>query len=73
MAEVMNTISSNLRAHRAVAKLSRRQLSEATGIPQSTIAKWENGEVAIPLPAALNLADFYGVSVEQLCGRTETR
>lgn len=42
-------IASHIRAIREQQSLTQEQLAEATGIPFETIAKYESGEVAIPI------------------------
>lgn len=40
---------------------------------QSLYSKYERGERAFPLEYADRLADFYGVSVDYLLGRTDVK
>lgn len=42
-----------------------------TGIEQALLSKFENGERVPPTETLLCLAEFYGVSVDYLLGRTE--
>ncbi|MGC4153710.1 MAG: helix-turn-helix transcriptional regulator [Propionicimonas sp.] len=50
-----------LRAERGI---SRRQLAEALGVHYQTIGYLERGEYSPSLQLALQLADYFGVSVE---------
>ena len=51
------------------ANLTQQQLSKATNIPQPSISAWER-EVFVPsILNCVQLADFYGISVDELIGR----
>lgn len=69
----LEKIGENLRAHRAIAQLSRSELSKATGFSEFKISAWEKGERDIPVTALMVFADFYGTTIDKLCGRTEKR
>ena len=47
---------------------SQKEVSQETGIPRSTIAKYETGFLEHDLEKLGILADFYGVSVDWLLG-----
>ena len=56
----------HLRTLRGAARLSRAELARRTGVPVSTLRKWENGR-GFPGPAVcLRLAEALGVAVERL-------
>lgn len=59
-----------LRDMREDADLSQRQLAEKFGIQQTVYSRYERGFQTIPLHLLLQLADFYDVSLDFLCGRT---
>ena len=66
----MNVVGERLKELRLEAGFTQKQLSiELNGkIDQSSIARWELG-VRIPLlDAAMILAEFFGVSLDYLCG-----
>lgn len=42
-----------------------------TGIEQSLLSKFENGERVPPTETLMILADFYGVSIDYILRRTE--
>lgn len=42
-------------------------------IKQTTYSKYELGRVAIPIDALMTLADFYGVSLDYLAGRSDEK
>lgn len=55
-------------------KMSLQELSDATGIPCSTLGNYERYEnVDMSLSSLLTLADFYHVSTDYLLCRTELR
>ena len=55
-------------------RMSLQELSDATGIPSSTLGNYEKDEnVDISLGNLLTLADFYHVSTDYLLCRTELR
>ena len=59
-----------LKELRVEAGLTQKQLANELGgkVDQSSIARWERG-VRIPLlDAAMILAEFFGVSLDYLCG-----
>lgn len=69
------TIPERLKDLRIVDRnLSLKELSDATGIPSSTLGNYEKDEnVDISLGNLLTLADFYNVSTDYLLCRTELR
>jgi len=60
----------NLREDR---DLTQKALGEAINVPQRTYAYYESGQRMIPPQVLLRLADFYGVSVDYLLGRTDQK
>lgn len=53
--------------------LTQRDLGEYLSIHQSTYSDYELGELNIPVSALHKLADFYGVSIDYLLGRTNKK
>ena len=63
------SIGEELKALRKFHNLTQTALSQATQIPQSTISAWEQG-VNIPnVVDCIKLADFYGITLDELIGR----
>lgn len=60
----------NLRKLRESKGLTQIALQMATGIEQSLLSKFENGERIPPTETLINLADFYGVSMDYIMCRT---
>lgn len=57
-----------LKYQREAAKLTQRQLAKKTGISQANISRWEKGEVLPNIDACVRLAEFYGITVDELIG-----
>ena len=53
--------------------LTQKQVADFLICDQSLYSKYERGERPLPLEYADKLADFYGVSVDYLLGRTNVK
>lgn len=53
--------------------LTQKQVAEYLMCDQSLYSKYERGERELPLCYADKLAEFYGVSVDYLVGRTKVK
>ena len=60
-----------LREMRGRRGLTQLQVAEVLSCDQSLYSKYERGERAFPLDLAVVLAEFYGITLDQLVGRTE--
>ena len=71
MYNILNMINYGeaLKYHREVAKLSQHQLAQETGIRQVNRRRWERGEVLPNIDFCVKLAEFYGITVDELIGR----
>ena len=49
--------------------MTQAQAAAMLGCSTSLYARYERGERPIPLPLAVRLADFYGVTLDRLAGR----
>ena len=56
---------------RKINNLSQMDLSRATGISQSAIAKWELGKTEPTASAIITLANFFNETTDYLLGLTE--
>ncbi|MBQ7831906.1 MAG: helix-turn-helix transcriptional regulator [Clostridia bacterium] len=62
-------IHESFKEQRKIHNLTQMELAAKTGIPQSTVSAWEKG-VNIPnIADCIKLADFYGISLDELVGR----
>ena len=59
-------IGEHIAHYRKKAGLTQEQLAEKMGITAQAVSKWENGLTCPDLDSVARLADFLGVSVEQL-------
>ena len=62
-----------IRSLREDADLTQAKLGYAINVPQRTYAYYESGQRMIPPSVLCALADFYGVSVDYILGRTDNR
>ena len=53
--------------------LKQKDLAELLKVHQTTYSDYELGRLNIPVAVLYALADFYGVSVDYLLGRTNTK
>ena len=53
--------------------LKQKQIADYLMCDQSLYSKYERGERDLPLAYAAKLADYYGVSVDYLLGRTNNK
>ena len=61
-----------IRALREDNDKTQQEIADLLCIKQTTYSKYELGRVAIPIDA-LTLADFYGVSLDYLAGRSDEK
>lgn len=64
-------MKNKLKKLRKQAGLTQISLQMKTGIEQALLSKFENGERIPPTETLIILADFYGVSIDYIVGRTE--
>ena len=64
-------MENNLKKLRKQAGLTQISVQMKTGIEQALLSKFENGERIPPTETLIILADFYGVSMDYIVGRTE--
>ena len=63
----------NIRNLRIDNGYTQKQIAEQLGISQNTYSQYEVGVLNYPVDALMILADFYGVSVDYLLGRTNKK
>lgn len=66
---IEQSIAANLRAHRAVARLSQQEVANRIGVSRATVRAWEDGKNLASVGSLVALADMYGVRVDDLIGR----
>ena len=52
---------------------TQKELAGILGVSRSTYAGWENGLDAIILPKLNDFCNYYGVSLDYICGLTNTK
>ena len=62
-----------IRALREDNDKTQQEIADLLCITQTTYSKYELGRVAIPIDALMTLADFYGVSLDYLAGRSDEK
>lgn len=60
-----------LRKLRERRRVSRRVLADLCGVSKSAMARYERGEREPGVRAVCELADYFGVTVDYLLGRSE--
>lgn len=58
-----------LKYHREEAGISQLALSKMIGTSHQNVNRWERGEVLPNIDFCVKLADFYGITVDELIGR----
>lgn len=53
--------------------LKQKDLSDLLRVHQTTYSDYELGKLNIPVPVLHTLADFYGISIDYLLGRTNEK
>ncbi len=65
--------SNRLRDLREDRDLKQKQVADLLQVHQTTYSDYELGKLNIPIPVLHALADFYGVSIDYLLGRTNQK
>lgn len=61
----------NLKKLRESKGLSQLQLALKLGLNQNTVSRYENGQREADYQTLIMFADFFGVSIDYLIGRTD--
>ena len=67
----MKKYKNRIRDLREDRDLRQTDVSKATGIDQKTLSNYETGKTSPDSYALIRVADFFGVSIDYLVGRTE--
>lgn len=59
----------NLKNLRKQRKLTQSDLAEIIGVSQVTMGRYETGEREMPYETLFQLADFFGVTIDEILGR----
>jgi len=58
-----------IKYQREISGISQNALAKATGISQQKISYYESGKHSPPIEDCIKLADFYGITLDELVGR----
>ena len=53
--------------------MTQQEVADYLNVKQTTYSKYELGKINIPVDVFIKLADYYGVSVDYLVGRTKEK
>jgi transcriptional regulator with XRE-family HTH domain len=74
MSVVENKFAVNLRILRKERKLTQEFISKLINVDRSNVANYENGRILPPLNSLIKIADYFGISLDQLIfGRDNKR
>ena len=65
----MTKYGQSLKNQREIHNLSQSELARKTGIKHQNISRWENGKAFPCIDFCVKLADFYGITLDELVGR----
>lgn len=68
-----NMYENRLRDLREDRDLPQKELAALLRVHQTTYSDYELGKLNIPIASLHTLADFYGVSIDYLLGRTDVK
>lgn len=58
-----------IKSHRETLGLSQHELSKRIGTSHQNINRWESGKTLPNIDFCVKLADFFGISLDELVGR----
>ncbi len=65
----MSYFSKNIKFLRESKGISKSELSKRINVNQSTLTRWENGEMGATIDNALDVANYFEISMADLVGR----
>lgn len=65
----MKNYGEYLKEHRLASGKSLIEIEKATGISNQNLSRWERGEVIPSIAFCEILADYYGITLDELVGR----
>ena len=66
---IMIDFGTEFKFHRQKANLSQKELAALINTSQQNISRWEKNEVEPSISFCVALADYYGISLDELIGR----
>lgn len=65
----MLNLGEELKYHRQKMQLSQGELARLIDTSQQNISRWEKNEVEPSISFCIKLADYYGITLDELVGR----
>lgn len=65
----MKNYGIEIKYQREINGYSQRDLAQKTGIKQQNLSRWENNQAIPSIENCEILADFYGITIDELIGR----
>lgn len=66
----MINIGNKMKEYRENSNQSQSELAKATGIKQQNISRWENNMNIPNIMDCITLANYFGITIDQLVGRS---
>lgn len=67
----MHDLAARFKRARIASKLTQKQVAEGIGVTEQAYQRYEYGKVVPSALVLIALADFYDVSLDYLCGRSD--
>ena len=67
----MNYVGKQLKALRESVGMTQEKMGVLLGVTQGTVVRYETGLTQTPMKILLWYADYFDVSMDYICGRTE--
>lgn len=67
--KIMINYGEELKYHRTLRNLTIRELERDTGISNENLSRWENNKNIPSIDFCVKLADYYGITLDELIGR----
>ena len=67
----MNNIGQRIKELREASHLSQAEIAKICDSSQATVAKTESGKIAPSVKLLLNMAEYFDISMDYLCCRTD--
>lgn len=64
-------LATNLRIQRAKKRVRQQDVADAVSIDQAALSQYENGTRVPSVETVVRLADYYGISLDTLAGRSK--
>ena len=69
----MATLGERIKRLRAERGITQKELADDMGVTDGSISHWEQGSRQVGMSLVLKLADYFGVSIDYLLGRSDIR